>query len=261
MILPKSSYAICLCLLFILNGLSINAQISSPGLGEARSAVWSAIGLKMPLDTLKHKGSMTYVGWGRKSDRNQMNPFKNQVIWGLSHEIYRSFSPHQQYAYGISYFHLTIYDQDVFNKRERAEQEFRFYGRYTYSASLGKRWIWKNTLRQEFTKFFMSDFGAASTNFQLRTRVKSQLTYALSAQKNHYLIFSIEELFAINRNHSKQKWSPYKDKETRVGLYYQFHWRKVPIVTDIGYANDLIRGFHSGVGGVHYLSLDMIWNL
>lgn len=249
-----------LCFILSLCGShSAKAQISSPGLGEARSAIWSAIGLRTHLDTLGKKESLTYLGWGRKSDQNRMNPVANQAIWVLNHEVYHKFAPHQQYSYALSYRRQTAYNEEAPFEREGIEQEFRLYGRYAYSFPLAKRWTWKNTIRQEFRKFFRSDFGSTPENFQFRTRIKSQVSYSLSEVKKRSLMFSVEELFAISR--MADRWTSYQDKETRVGLYYRFKWKHLPIETDIGYANDFIRGFNSGVGGVHYLSWDMIWNL
>ncbi|WP_031289906.1 hypothetical protein, partial [Sphingobacterium sp. IITKGP-BTPF85] len=46
--------------------LLLHAQISPPGLGKAKTASWSAIGLKRQLDSTGTKEALTYLGLGTK---------------------------------------------------------------------------------------------------------------------------------------------------------------------------------------------------
>ncbi len=262
MMYMKGKVIIGIFLLGLINNL-LHAQISPPGLGDANTAFWSAFGVKRQLDSLGKKQSLSYIALGRKSSPDNYNPVSKQAIVVLNHEIYHSFAPNQQYSYAVSYRRQPKYESSAPYEKEATEQEFRIYGRYAYIFSLGKRWKLKNTVRQEFRKFFDADFRKTEENFQLRTRVKSQLTYNLSKKNNQKLALSAEGLFSAGYlNEPEQKWTPFGYREMRIGAYYMFSIPHSPFSADIGYVNDLIRGSRSvKKGGVHYLALDLIWNL
>lgn len=251
--------------LFLLGciGSTLKAQISPPGLGEANTAFWSAFGVKQQLDSLGKKQSLSYIAIGRKSSPDNDNLFSKQAIFVLNHEVYHSFAQHQQYSYAISYRRQPVYESSAPYEKEGLEQELRLYGRYAYTFDLGKNWTLKNTIRQEFRKFFDPNFHAVEENFQLRTRIKSQLTYQLSSKNNQKLALSAEALFAISYlNDPEPQWTKFGYKEMRLGLYYMFEIPNSPFTVDIGYVDDLIRNSHSITkGGVHYLAADVMWNL
>ncbi|SFN21207.1 Protein of unknown function [Chryseobacterium oleae] len=242
---------------------SLHAQISPPGLGEANSAFWSAFGVRRQLDSLGKKQTLSYIALGRKSSPDDYNLVSKQAIVVLNHEVYHSFAPNQQYSYALSYRRQPKYESSEPYEKEATEQEFRIYGRYAYTFKLGKRWKLKNTVRQEFRKFFDAGFREVEENFQLRTRIKSQLTYNLSPKNNQKLALSAEGLFSTSYlNEPEQKWTPFGYREMRIGAYYMFSIPHSPFSVDIGYVNDLIRGSRSvKKGGVHYLAVDVIWNL
>lgn len=257
---PKAIILVACLTIFSLR--STHAQISPPGLGAAKTAFWLALGVKRKLDSLGRKESVSYFGLGRKSDPDQLNLFGNQAILVLNHEIYHNFAPHQQYSYAISYRRQNNYEDHAPYQSEGIEQEFRLYGRYAYTLNLASRWKWKNTLRQEFRKFFTADFGRTDENFQFRTRLKTQLIYSFPGKNKKALALSTEGLFAISKYHGKeQDWSGYAYKEARFGLYYLFQIPHSPLSMDIGYVNDQIRGYDAAKWGVHYLALDVIWNI
>lgn len=262
MMYMKGKIIIGIFLLGLINNL-LHAQISPPGLGNANTAFWSAFGVKRQLDSLGKKQSLSYIALGRKSSPDNYNPVSKQAIVVLNHEIYHSFAPNQQYTYAVSYRRQPKYENSAPYEKEATEQEFRIYGRYAHTFSLGKRWKLKNTVRQEFRKFFDDDFRKTEENFQLRTRVKSQLTYNLSKKNNQKLALSAEGLFSASYlNEPEQKWTPFGYREMRIGAYYMFSIPHSPFNADIGYVNDLIRGSRSiRKGGVHYLALNLIWNL
>ncbi|SMG38985.1 DUF2490 domain-containing protein [Sphingobacterium psychroaquaticum] len=238
-----------------------NAQISPPGLGKAKTAFWAAFGVRKKLDSLGTKQHMTYIGLGRKSTPEANNPFSNQAILVLNHEYYHRFTKHQQYSYALSYRRQNAYASSAPYDGEGVEQEFRAYGRYAYIIPAG-RWKWTNTVRQEFRKFFTSDFGKAEENFQLRTRIKSQLVYTLSSKNKQSLALSAEGLLATSAmNEAEKQWTPYAYKETRLGIYYQFKIPRSDLSMDVGYVNNLIRGNHQAKAGIHYLAMDLVWDL
>lgn len=255
--------ALTLILLFLFTGHFLHAQISPPGLGDAHTASWYALGVKHKLDTLGKKYSLTYIAFGRKSNLEQNNPFAKQAIFVLNNEIYNSFAPHQQYSYAFSYRRQPEYASEAPYQRKSMEQEFRLYGRYAYAMQLGNKLKLKSTIRQEFRKFFDPDFHIIEENFQLRTRLKNQISYKLFKKSNQQLAFSVEELFSISYL-SKQatQWTSFGYRETRIAAYYMFTIPNSPFNVDIGYMNDLIRNSKSlHQGGVHYLAADLIWNL
>ncbi|MEG1216861.1 MAG: DUF2490 domain-containing protein [Chryseobacterium sp.] len=249
----------------ILGGMGgvMHAQISPPGLGDANTAFWSAFGVKRQLDSVGKKQTMSYIAIGRKSSPYNDNLFSKQAIFVLNHEVYNSFAPHQQYSYAISYRRQPQYESDSPYEKENTEQEFRIYGRYAYTFNLGKKFKLKNTVRQEFRKFFDADFHKVEEDFQLRTRIKSQLTYNLSPTNNQKLAISAEALFSVSHlNEPDPHWNSFGYREMRLSAYYMFNIPHSPFTVDIGYMDDLIRGSTSiHKGGVHYLAADLIWNI
>lgn len=262
MIFSTRKILIGLCLLGFTGSL-VKAQISPPGLGDANTAFWSAFGVKRQLDSLGKKQTMSYIAIGRKSSPDNDNPFSKQAIFVLNHEVYNSFAPHQQYSYAISYRRQPQYESEAPYEKEGMEQEFRIYGRYAYTFNLGKKLKLKNTVRQEFRKFFDADFHKVEEDFQLRTRIKSQLTYNLSPKNNQKLALGAEALFSISHlNEPDSEWNSFGYREMRLSAYYMFNIPNSPFTVDIGYMDDLIRGSKSiHKGGVHYLAADLIWNV
>ncbi|MGG5209936.1 DUF2490 domain-containing protein [Chryseobacterium sp. MIQD13] len=262
MMFRKGKIIIGIFLLSLTNSL-LHAQISPPGLGDANTAFWSAFGVKHQLDSLGKKQSLSYIALGRKSSPDNYNPVSKQAIIVLNHEVYHSFAPNQQYSYAVSYRRQPKYESSAPYEKEATEQEFRIYGRYAYTFNLGIKWKLKNTIRQEFRKFFDADFRKTEENFQLRTRIKSQLTYNLSNKNNQKLALSAEGLFSTSYlNEPEQKWTSFGYREMRIGVYYMFSIPNSPFSIDIEYVNNLIRNSRSiKKGGVHYLAADLIWNL
>ncbi|WP_312389270.1 DUF2490 domain-containing protein [Chryseobacterium sp.] len=240
-----------------------NAQISPPGLGDAKTAFWTAFGVKKQMDSLGKKHSMSYIALGRKSSPNDYNLLSKQAIFVLNHEVFHSFAKNQQYSYALSYRRQPSYASDSPYENEGTEQEFRVYGRYSYTFSLNNKLKLKNTVRQEFRKFFDADFHEVEEDFQLRTRLKSQLTYNLSEKNSQKLSLSVEALLATSYlNSPESKWTSFDYKELRVTAYYMFKIPNSPFTMDIGYMDDLIDGSESiKHGGVHYFAADLIWNL
>ncbi|MCQ9639885.1 DUF2490 domain-containing protein [Chryseobacterium sp. WG14] len=244
-------------------GNVLKAQISPPGLGDANTALWTAFGVKRQLDSLGKKQALSYIAIGRKSSPDNNNLLSKQAILVLNHEVYHSFAPHQQYSYALSYRRQPQYENSAPYEKESTEQEFRIYGRYAYTFDLGKKWKLKNTVRQEFRKFFAADFSKVEEDFQLRTRIKSQLTYNLSPKNNQKLALSAEALFSISHlNEPDPQWTSFGYREMRIAAYYMFNIPNTPFTVDVGYMNDLIRDSRSiHHGGVHYLAADLIWNI
>ena len=235
------------------------AQLSPPGLGKAKTASWFAFGIKQSLDSLEHKVSTTYVGLGMKSDPDTNNPFSNTAIFVLNEEISNRYHKNWEYSYALSYRRSNLYEASApYEELNPAiEQEFRVYGRYSYITGT-QGFKWKNTIRQEFRKFYTPDFSNTDENFQLRTRLKTQLNVDLGSQNVHHIIVSAEALFAISKdNYPKSEWSEFSYKESRLGLYYSITPQGIPFAFDLGYMHNIIG--KSDLVNVNYIALDVVW--
>jgi hypothetical protein len=233
-----------------------NAQISPPGLGSTQTAFWGAIGAKQMLDA--KNTSMTYIGIGRISNPDgDTNPFKKQSLMVLNEEIYHKINTHWQYSYALSYRRQNQYEHESPYERKSplVHQEFRGYGRISYSVDIGNV-KWKSTYRQELRTFYTADFESVDEDFQLRSRFKTQAAVALDNDKEYSLLGSAEALFSI-ANDDTQGWGDYEYKESRFCLYYSYAPHSLPVVFDIGYMNDLIGHGHH-VKDASYLAFDVI---
>lgn len=230
------------------------AQLSPPGLGESETAFWSAVGVSQKLDD--KNTSKTYFGMGYISGNESANPFNAPSIIVLNQEFYHKLNLKWQYSYALSYRRQHEYDEDFDVPEDKGiKQEFRVYGRIGYTAHIGNL-KWAATLRQEVRKFYSDDFTQVPDGFQLRTRLKTQLTLSLNASATNSLTGSAEVLFAIANDHN-DGWSQPDYKETRFCLYYSYSPKESPVTFDIGYMNDLI-GYGSGTADVSYLAMDIV---
>ena len=242
-----------LLLLFISN---CNAQLSPPGLGTTQTAFWGAVGVRQQLDA--KNTSVTYVGIGRISDpQGDTNPFKKQSIIVLNQEFYHKLSKRWQYSYALSYRSQNQYSsEEPFEEKSPAtHQEFRGYGRLSYTTMLGSV-QWKTTFREEARKFYTPDFETVENDFQLRSRFKTQATVALDSYSESSLIGSAEALFSIG-NDDTQGWSNFEYKESRFCLYYSYSPDSMPVTFDVGYMNDLIGHGHH-IKDANYLAFDIV---
>ncbi|WP_333621834.1 hypothetical protein [Sphingobacterium multivorum] len=111
--------------IMLLLGIHVNTvygQVSPPGLGKARTASWSVLGLRRKLDSAGTKEALTYIGLGTKSTPDDSNPFHKQAIWVLNHEVYHKFAKNQQYSYALSYRRQNVYDEAAPYHNEGVEQ-------------------------------------------------------------------------------------------------------------------------------------------
>ena len=226
-------------------------------MGRAQACDWMAIGLRQDLDTLKKWQSVTYVGMGRKSNPDNENPFYKPALWVFNQEFYHKFRQNWQYSFALSYRQEREYSSwyPYDQATPGTEQEFRIYGRFFYVLKT-PRIKFVPTIRQEFRKFYNPDFSNASENFQLRTRLRLQLTVNLDKQKQHRLIGSAEELFSIAENSQPRYWSDFAYHESRFNLYYSYSPPKLHLIFDVGYMYNLVGA--QNPYGVHYLAFDII---
>lgn len=234
-------------------GTTTFAQLSPPGLGETKTAFWSAIGVKQKINA--KNSSTTYFGIGRISGDATANMFNKPSIMVLNEEVYHKISPNLQYSVALSYRRQHEYEEFEVAETESVQQEFRLYGRLAYTAHPGQV-EWKTTLREEVRKFYDSDFGEVSDGLQLRTRFKTQVAIPLDTDKENNLLGSAEALFSVTDD-VNDGWGNFGYKESRFCLYYSYAPDNLPVVFDVGYMNDLIGHGHH-VTDASYLALDII---
>lgn len=237
----------------------IYAQISAPGLGKANTANWLAIGVRQELDTITNKGwqSMTYFGFGQKSNPNNNNPFSKPAIYVINQEFYHQFHKTWQYSFAISYRSQDEYlDTAPYeHKPQKTKQELRTYGRFSYIYKTSRIKL-VPTFRQEFRKFYSPDFKNTTEDYQLRLRIRLQATLNLDQNKTHRLILSSEQLFSISKENTPNTWTDFNYRESRFSLYYSYSPQALPLIFSIGYINNLVG--YKNPYDVHYLAFDIV---
>lgn len=229
-----------------------NAQLSPPGLGDTNDAFWAAIGVSQKVS--EKNTSVTYVGEGRISGPESHDLMHEQSIFVVNEEMYHSFAPGWNYSYALSYRRQNEYgDDEVANEAMAIQQEFRLYARLSHTKPVGSL-KWKNTIRQEARKFYTPDFNNPEDIFQLRTRLKTQLSVPLGVSSK--VTGSAEALFsASDETHSG--WGRYGYHESRFCLYYTYTPQSMPVTFDVGYMNDLM-GYGHDVADAGYLAFDIV---
>jgi hypothetical protein len=230
------------------------AQLSPPGMGETRTAFWSALGIKQSLD--EKNTSTTYVGLGRISGAKSNNSVAMPSIFVVNQEFYHKLGTQWNCSMALSYRRQHEYDESFdAPEAEAINQEFRLYGRLQHIKNFGNL-KWATTLRQEVRKFYTEDFAQVPDGLQLRTRLKTQFLVPLDADAQSSLMGSAEALFAM-ADDSNKGWGSPAYKESRFCLYYCYSPASLPITFDIGYMNDLI-GYGQNTTDVSYLAMDII---
>ena len=244
-------FSFYLCFIFSVNAF---AQLSPPGLGETKTAFWSAIGVKQKLD--EKNSSITYLGMGRISGTEGNDLLEHPSILVLNQEFYHTINSKWKYSYALSYRRQHDYDEGFKEKvSEDINQEFRIYGRLAYTVNLGRS-KWSTTLRQEVRKFYTGNFSQVPEDLQLRTRLKTQLLMPLDNDAENSIMGSAEVLFALAHD-KKGGWSGPAYKETRFCLYYCYSPDELPVTFDLGYMNDLV-GYGNHIYDAGYLAVDII---
>lgn len=230
------------------------AQFSPPGLGEAKTASWVAIGVKQNLNKKETISSATHLGLGRISDPDNYNLVKKQSIYVINEEISNRFSKNWKYSGALSYrwqnkyIDVAPYGVDS----PKARQEIRIYGRFSYLNSF-KNVEYAFSYRPELRFFYDPDFSAATEHKAFRSRFRGKASFNLNSANTHKIITSAEFLFSAAKTDS---WSKFEYKETRFCLYYSVSFPKQKVTLNLGYMNDLLG--KSSVTDVHYLACDLV---
>lgn len=234
------------------------AQLTPPGLGEARTAGWFALGARQDLDAVGRRESMTYIGVGSISHPNNGNLFEKFAILVLNEELYDNFRRDLYYSLGLSYRrqHRHQSEPPFARADPGARNELRLYGRFGHVFEV-PRFELKNTFRAELRTFFAPGLPPDEEVFQFRLRVKTQATWIFDEPGVHRLSATAEALAANARQRNGDR-VRFTYLESRFCVYYSIHPRRAPIVVDFGYMNNLI-GTGASLVDVHYLALDVIW--
>lgn len=245
-----------ICLVsFITN---IYSQVSPPGLGDANTASWFALGLRQDINAKQTIESMTYIGIGAKKIEHQKMYLNKPAIWVINQEFFHEMNKNIDLSYAASYRRQMEYEYNSYNNpiTSSVQQEFRIYGRFAYAFKLGNI-KFKQTARQEFRRFTDQNFNNTDEPLQLRSRLKSQVSFYLDTQKQHKLTADAEALFSNSKNQDNKDWSGLKYKEARFTLFYTYTPKETPLAISIGYMNNLID--KNSTHSVHYTSVDMVW--
>jgi hypothetical protein len=233
------------------------AQITPPGLGDARTATWAALGFKQSLDASERRQYASYVGVGATSERAPFDPSEHPSIVVFNHELFDHFRPHLQYSVGVSYRRQESFERKGDTLREKHVQEGRLYGRFSAILERGQFKL-VNTLRPELRGFVSPTFGRAEEPMQMRFRVKSQLAVRLDPSGERRLLAAAEALAATSRERRrKARWSALSYRETRLSLFYSMRAND-QLTVDVGYMNDLMS-HDASLTSVHYLAVDLVW--
>ena len=200
---------------------------------------------------------MSYIGFGRKSNPDNYDPFFKSAIVVINQEFYHQFRDHWQYSLALSYRNQDeyVHNPPYEHGNPKSKQEFRLYGRFSYILNT-PHIKFTSTFRQEFRKFYSSDFKDMEENFQLRSRLRFQLTVNLDPGKTHRLTSSSEQLFSISREASLHTWTDFTYHESRFLFYYSYSPKKLPLTFSVGYMNNLVGT--PNPYDVHYLAFDIV---
>jgi len=219
------------------------SQIIPPDIKKTKTGSWATLGLSQNFGTKDRKNwnSVTYFGFGRKSNPDGKGPFYKPSIFILTQEFKNRFRRNWEYNLALLYARQNEYiDSFPFNKKYPSfKQEFRVYGRISYLLQLNRLRI-TPTFRQEVRKFYTPGFDQPGEDWQLRSRFRLQFSINLDGGNIHRIISTSEQLFSTSRNSKTHKWSDFEYKDSRFALYYSFSPKKTPITLNIGYMYNLV---------------------
>lgn len=247
----------CYLIITLFTTQSNFAQISPPGLGKANTASWVAIGAIQDLNQSKTMKSMSYIGFGSKSNPDNFSPVYKPQLLVANQEFFHQ-KKSWKYSYALSYRLQEEYSdtKPYLHSNPDKMQEFRIYSRIAYNIAINPRLKIIPTFRQEFRRFLTTGFKNNDEIAQLRTRVKLQASYNIN-ESGSKIIAGIEQLFASGRN-LNESWSKFKSNETRFSIYYSYTPEHEHFSLNIGYMNDFVEK-HSFYD-VHVIAADLIFN-
>jgi hypothetical protein len=228
-------------------------------MGPGKTASWTAAGLRQDLDAVGRWESMSYVGFGTISNRNNANLYEKPAILVLNQEFYDQFRKDLVYSFAVSYRRQNEYESEPpFRAADPPiRQEFRLYGRFSHVSKFSAvKWV--NTFRSEIRNFFPRHTGNDAEVLQFRLRLRSQVRWTIDDEGIHGLIGSAEILASVGKL-EQTGWTDFDYREMRFCLYYSLNPKGLPVGFDFGYMNNLL-GSEKPLYDVHYLAIDVTWN-
>lgn len=196
---------------------------------------------------------MSYVGMGRISGSESLNPISKPLIFVINQEFYKQLKNKLKFSLALSFRNQK---EEIPSKNKIVnQQELRFYGRISRSFNAGKLKI-TPTFRQEIRKFFVPDGLEDDESFSFRSRFRVQLSFNLNSDESKKIILSDEQLFSVDKDDVTKNWTDFKYNESRFMLYYSVSPKKSPVIINIGYMNNLVGGSHPY--DASYVAFDII---
>lgn len=253
-------------MLLILSSSTAFAQISAPGMGDAKTAIFTAAGIKQQWHNNPQFETMTYIGFGTKSTTENHNPISESNTLVLNHENFHTLNTHWKISYAASYRiqnqitpPTTLANDKILNENQfqKKQRETRIYGRLNYS----KRWnniVFTEKIREDVRKFHDEDWTTQNKNLEMRTRLKSQLGFEIGMDREHKISLGSEVFFATDHNLQTREWTRLHYTETRFTAFYTIKPKSIPISYTLGYMNDLIET--NKTHAVQYATFNILWH-
>lgn len=247
-----------ICFFFLLTGgeSPCISQLTPPGFDHTRLVSWEAVGLSQDLDSLDDKQVRVYTGLGRESQPDDLNLYEKPGIWVLEGQYREKITPRLAVTTGLSYRLQHRYSGTIPYQHELPGRvnEIRFYGILTVSEN------WKHlsvgiTMKQEARTFVVPAPYHPNPAFQLRTRLKTKLQVPVWKHRDHRVIFSQEVLFPVSFQNGNWEHLHYSD--LRLSLYYSVTLKKLPLLVEVGYMNEL-RGLKNKED-ISFFAMDLVW--
>ncbi|WP_333852933.1 hypothetical protein [Epilithonimonas sp.] len=98
--------------------------------------------------------AIDYVGMGRISGSESLNPMSKPLIFVINQEFYKQVKNKIKFSLALSFINQK--EETPLENKIANQKELRFYSRLSQSFNAGKLKI-TPTFRQEFRKFFVGD--------------------------------------------------------------------------------------------------------
>lgn len=203
---------------------------------------WYAVGLDHTSEKRKRLEGSGYFGFAAISDPDNYNPTTKPGIWIFNYVLMHKLNKGWQYGLCFSYRRDYQYNDDApFELADPGlRQEYRARGRVEWTRKI-KRYDIAITFRQEFRKFYTTDFQHWPLSYSIRSRLRFRVKAAVSSNQRHHLIGMVEGLFSADRFHKQvDKWTNYTYDDTRFVLFYTYQPQGSFVNLQLGYMYNII---------------------
>ena len=168
-------------------------------------------------------------------------PFgKKPAISVVNQEVAYQFAKHWQIVLAGSLRFQDLYEEaPPYNPKEPAvRDEIRLYTRLFFRHTQGAKLSWAHSLRPEYRLFLTPNWHTWPDPFQIRLRLKSQLSYPLNAKNTTQFIAANEVLSTLNRirdaSSQSLSWGLYNLSEDRLSMFVRRVLKKPAVNVDFG---------------------------